>query len=76
MFKVTIKCKNAKVKNIVEILDRKFSRFKVSFYENATYASFKLKSLNDLMELCRRLTDIKGVQFNCKVEKVKRFWKI
>jgi len=75
MFKVTIKCENMKAEELAKVLERRISGFKIWLYENTTYASFRLKSLNELSELDERLAEVKGVQFDCiKIEKVSRFW--
>jgi len=75
MFKVTIKCENMKPEELAEVLERRISGFKIWVNENTTYASFKLRSLNELAELSGRLSEVKGVQFGCiKIEKVSRFW--
>ena len=68
MFKVTIKCDNMKAEELAKVLERRISGFKIWLYENTTYASFRLKSLNELKELS-------SVRLECiKVEKVSRFW--
>lgn len=74
VYRVTIKCRDAKPEELARELDARTRRFKVWIYDRAVYASVDLKAMEELNDLRQKLSDGGESGVDCiKVDKADGF---